>query len=178
MNVDLQSAGQSASRVLAAVTSYAFALKYASEQLKADREIVLAAVSNYGYALDYAPAELQNDREVVLAAVKQDVSALDCASDELQNDREVVLAAVKQDRFALTYASGQLQQDPALISWSRLTRGKALWRIVREHHTANSVGTYWYKQVMRADFDADGSAVMIGRGAKRAREEYDDDEFC
>jgi len=35
------------------------ALEYASENLKADREIVLAAVQQNGLALEYAPEELQ-----------------------------------------------------------------------------------------------------------------------
>ena len=96
---------------------------------------------------------------------------------ELKNDREIVLAAVKKKggKYALPHASRHLQQDPALISWSKMPRGKVLWRILREHHLVNSVGTFWYKQVMHAEFDADGKGVMIGRGAKRAREEFDDE---
>ena len=46
---------------------------------------------------------------------------------------------------------------------------------MREHHLVDSTGTYWYKQAMSAHFDADGSAVMVGRGAKRARDEFEDE---
>ena len=47
------------------------ALCYASDELRADREVVLAAVSENGGALEYASAEFKYDREVVLVAVSQ-----------------------------------------------------------------------------------------------------------
>ena len=45
--------------VLAAVQQNGRALKYASEELQADREVVLAAVQQNGEALTYASRELQ-----------------------------------------------------------------------------------------------------------------------
>ena len=69
------------------------ALKNASPELQADREVVLAAVRQNGWVLCYASTELRADREVVLAAVQQDGRALEFASPELRADREVVLAA-------------------------------------------------------------------------------------
>ena len=60
------------------------------------KQEVLEAVRLNGYALCFASDELRNDREVVLAAVNQEGWALRHASEELQNDREMVLAAVKQ----------------------------------------------------------------------------------
>ena len=47
--------------VLAAVTRNGFALKYASETLKDDRDVVLAAVAQNGFALEYASETLKND---------------------------------------------------------------------------------------------------------------------
>ena len=80
--------------VLAAVRCNGHALRYASEQLRGDREVVLAAVRQNGWALEYASGQLKGDREVVLAAVKQNGDALCYASPQLRSDREVVLAAV------------------------------------------------------------------------------------
>ena len=57
---------------LVAVKADGTALKHASPELKADREVVLAAVRQAGRALRYASEELQADRAVVLAAVEQD----------------------------------------------------------------------------------------------------------
>ena len=45
--------------LLAAVQQNGRALKYASEELQADREVVLAAVQQNGDALTYASQELQ-----------------------------------------------------------------------------------------------------------------------
>ena len=48
--------------------------------------MVLEAVKQNGSALKYASEELKNDKEVVLEAVKQDGFALEYDSYELQND--------------------------------------------------------------------------------------------
>ena len=72
------------------------ALGDASEELRADREVVMAAVMQDGSALGHASEELRADREVVMAAVMQDSEALYYASEELRADREIVKAAVEQ----------------------------------------------------------------------------------
>ena len=46
------------------------ALKYASDELKGDRDVVLAAVTQNGHALKYASDELKGDKDVVLAALQ------------------------------------------------------------------------------------------------------------
>ena len=135
---------------------------------------MLAAVTKDGFALAYASNELKSDREIVLAAVKTQGLALEFESYELRNDRYIVLAAVKRDGEALGYASDKLQSDPLLRSWAVLTRGRALWRIARENHIVDSIGTFWFKQTMRAEWNAEGIATMLGRGAKRALEEYEE----
>jgi hypothetical protein len=99
---------------------HGMALKNASPELQADREVMLAAVQLYvGWALDrvlrFAPPELRADREVVLAAVQQDGRALEHAPPELRADREVVLAAVQQDGRALEFASPELRADREVV---------------------------------------------------------------
>ena len=44
------------------------ALKWATEEMKADKEVVMAAVASYGRALWYASKELQADEELMMAA--------------------------------------------------------------------------------------------------------------
>ena len=71
----------------------------------------MAAVKQNGEALRYASAELKGDREVVMAAVKQDWRALEYASEELKGDREVMMAADKQrDRESATKTNNQTIQ--------------------------------------------------------------------
>jgi hypothetical protein len=86
-----------------------FALQYASEELKADREIVVAAVKRDGLALGYVSEGFKDDIEIVLAAVQQNGLALQYASEELRNDRKVVLAVIQQNEEALMYAPEELQ---------------------------------------------------------------------
>ena len=43
------------------------------------------------------------------------------------------------------------------------------------HNKLTRVVEQMLKQAMKAEFDANGNAIMVGRGAKRAREEYEVD---
>ena len=90
-------------------------LKYASPELRADKEVVLAAVKNSGAQLKYASPELRADKEVVLAAVNNTGYALQFASPELRADKEVVLAAVENKDFAIQFASDELKRDKDVI---------------------------------------------------------------
>ena len=102
-----------------AVHQRSWALRFASEKLRGDREFMLAAVKQSGYALQHASDELRGDAEVVLAAVRQDGYALVCASQQLKGDREVVLAAVRQEGEALMFASEELQGDREIVLLAR-----------------------------------------------------------
>jgi hypothetical protein len=51
----------------------------------------------YGRALQYASEDLKADKEVVLEAVKQDVSALEYASEDLRRGPDLI-AASRQPR--------------------------------------------------------------------------------
>ena len=82
---------------MVAAKSYSKALKYASEALRADREVVMALVKQFGCALEYASEALKADREVVMAAVKDIGYALRWASEAFRADKSVVLEAMKQD---------------------------------------------------------------------------------
>ena len=112
--------------MLARVKKDGYALQYASEELKGDREIVQAAVSQVGYALQFASAQLRGDREIVLVAVSQKGYALRYASDEMKGDREIVLAAVSQSKYALQYASAELRGNQEVVLAAVRQDGKAL----------------------------------------------------
>ena len=112
--------------MLKAVKQNGGALKYASEELRVDREIVLEAVKQDGYALIYVSKELRADREIVLEAVKQYGGALQFVSEELRADKEVVLEAVKQNGDALFYASKELKNDREIVLAAVKEYGSAL----------------------------------------------------
>ena len=100
---------------MAAVSNDGYALEYASEALKADREVVMAAIENIGYALQYASEELRSDSQFILAAVEKNGYALKYASDVLKADPEVVLAAVTQNGKALFDADEALRADRGIV---------------------------------------------------------------
>ena len=112
--------------VLAAVRKDGRALEYAAEELRADRDVVLAAVRNSGWTLQYAAPELRGDREVVLAAVSQSRWALRFAAPELRADREVVLAAVSQCGWALEFAADALKANKEVVLAAVSLSGRAL----------------------------------------------------
>ena len=73
----------------------------------------MAAVSgqgyNRGFAIKYANEELRGEKEIVLIVVKQSAGALENASEKLCGDKEIVLIASKQNGHALQYASEELR---------------------------------------------------------------------
>lgn len=79
--------------MLSVVRQNGYALRYASDGLKADREVVLAAVRQNGKAEFYACKLLRNDREVVMEAVKSNEMALEFMEDKFSNDRDIFLEA-------------------------------------------------------------------------------------
>ena len=116
--------------------------------------------------------EMRSDREVVYESVKQFGVTLAFVSDELRADRDIVLAAVQKHGLALKFASPELRADPVLRSWAKLKRPLCLWRKLREQVSARVIVAYWEGQCMKAVIK-DGRAVMVGRAAKRLRDEYE-----
>lgn len=85
-----------------------------------DKIFVLETVKISGASLKYASEELRNDKEVVLEAVRQKGDywtecALEYASEGLKNDKEVVIEAVKKNGGALEYASEKLRDDKFFV---------------------------------------------------------------
>ncbi len=84
----------------------------ASEEERADPEIVRAAVTENGYVLDWAAPQFRGDKATVLAAVKSCGGAIQYASPVLRADKEVVLTAARTFNAALWSADDSLFNDP------------------------------------------------------------------
>ena len=67
------------------------ALRFASEELRNDRDVVKAAVSNKDQSLLYASEDLKSDKEIVMIAMNKNVSSLYYASEKLQNDKDLLV---------------------------------------------------------------------------------------
>jgi hypothetical protein len=80
--------------------------QYYSDNLKLDREIVLVAVQKDSNTLRFATKELRADREILLKVVQGNYIKLNhFPSMELQDDTDVVLKLVKQDNIPLQLRS-------------------------------------------------------------------------
>jgi hypothetical protein len=82
--------------VLAIVQQFGDSLRYASEELRADLEIVLAAVQKEGRALQYALRGAPRRPRDRLGGRAAEWSALADASEELRAGHVIVLAAAHQ----------------------------------------------------------------------------------
>jgi hypothetical protein len=74
---------------------------------------------------------------------------------------------VKQNASAFKYASEELRSDEYLQSWSRLSKGKAMWRVLRSHFRWLGPISWWWVKTSVENAYSEG-----GAGRKREREEY------
>jgi hypothetical protein len=128
-------------------------LRWASQGLRGDSEVVLAAVRVWGGALEHAEVPLRGDKAIVLAAVSQWGDALMWASVPLQRDRDVVLAAVTQDGYALEHAVQDLQADRDIVLAAAATSG---FSAIKTAYRAGSAGR---------DFSRDRDVMLAAAGA-------------
>jgi hypothetical protein len=70
-----------------------------------DKDVVKEIVKhkNIAWYIKYASDEIRDDEEVLSIAVKSDVYAFKYASDRLRNDKDFVLPLIKQSRYIVQY---------------------------------------------------------------------------
>ena len=90
-------------------------LKYVSDDLKNNSDIVYAAFEIYSGSLQYASEQLKNDYEFILKIVNLKGRCLKYASHKLKNNYNIVLEAVKNNGYSLKYSSKELQNNSILI---------------------------------------------------------------
>lgn len=86
-------------------------IKFASDELLNDFELMSVCIELDSSLLEYAGEELQNNVELVYQAVSKDGSSLEFAGDKMKNDKKIVLSAVQEYPYALAYASEKLRND-------------------------------------------------------------------
>ena len=101
--------------VMRAVSNNGLSLEFAAEELKGDPKIVMKAVSKNGSALRFATKELKGDPKIVMEAVSQNGTALFFATEELKGDREIVTRAVSRHGFAIRFATKELKVDREIV---------------------------------------------------------------
>ena len=88
-------------------------LKFVSEDLKKNRELVLKFIRKNGLSLEYVPLEFQNDREIVFQAIYHSGlgDLIRFASDELKNDLLIAYIATKYSKTAHEYLNDAIKKQ-------------------------------------------------------------------
>jgi hypothetical protein len=109
-------------------------LRWASEKIRADKELVRFLVwSNPSNLLDASPS-LQADPDIVSTALQSPyyweehpktspALVLPNAAEELRAQRELVLAAMVLNGYELEFAGAGLRADPHVVAWAGAPRG-------------------------------------------------------
>jgi hypothetical protein len=90
-------------------------LKYLSNELRNDEEIVYLSIINNIHNFKYANKELQNNKDFILKIIKYNGLVLQYASKKIKNDKEIVLEAFKNNKYSLNYASKKLKYNKQFL---------------------------------------------------------------
>ena len=112
--------------VVALLMHDAHAIRFASESLRANLQVMTIAVNRTGKALLHASAHLRGFEDLVLVAVAQDGLALKYADDSLRANKMVAEKAVMRTGCALRFASADLRGDIDVVRLAVETDARAL----------------------------------------------------
>ena len=101
--------------VLPTIEAHPDDLRYVSDELRSDKDVVLASVTKKGYQLSYAGPKLQDNEQIVRVAVTQCPKSLRHASERLRGDKDIVQIAIAKNIDLLDYASTELFKDREYI---------------------------------------------------------------
>jgi hypothetical protein len=98
-----------------------FSLKYFSEEIRSNKELVLIAVSKNGNELKHASDKLKKDREVVLTAIKTVASfyrnvSIKYADKSFLSDFEIARVALASSGNSLQYFADKFRKDKEIVS--------------------------------------------------------------
>jgi hypothetical protein len=105
-------------------------LRYASDELRADRDLVLTSFLKDKWGIPHLAASMWEDKEVVMAAMiaapDHTYYMLSRLSDELKSDYDVVLAAVRGEGVAIVHASAHLRAMRQIVLAAVTQYGRVL----------------------------------------------------
>lgn len=88
-----------------------FPYTYASDEIKADKDVGVAAVKHVDYAYRYIVPELQKDKDVFFAAFKKNRFAIEFAPKEILDDVDLMREVVLFDKSYSHYLPFALKDD-------------------------------------------------------------------
>jgi hypothetical protein len=102
--------------VLGVVYNNGMNLKYASEELQGDPDVVTSAFINNPESIQFASNKLKHNKDFILNLIIKGELSLKYLIYKLRNDRDIVLAAIKNDGLELQFASDNLKRDSDIVS--------------------------------------------------------------
>jgi len=76
-----------------------------------DSGVVAAAIKNDGHQLRYASDDLKADKKLVNAAVEKEPRALEHAAEKLRNNKTFMFEHIKKNNFLARYLGSELSED-------------------------------------------------------------------
>lgn len=86
-------------------------LKYASEELKNDKNLIIKLVEKEGQSYDYISEELKKDEDIALVAIKKNYHCIKYVGANLRNDKNFAFKVLKEGPSILFQLSKDLQSD-------------------------------------------------------------------
>ncbi|WP_448216741.1 PEP/pyruvate-binding domain-containing protein [Endozoicomonas sp. 2B-B] len=86
-------------------------LKYASQRVRDDRDLVLPVISDYPEELRELSEALRDDNDIVMAAIKKSPKALRYASERFRNDKNIIRMLIAESTDPLSYTSEEILND-------------------------------------------------------------------
>merc|ERR1711879_522259 len=97
---------------MAAVAQDGYALKWVSEEMKLDREIIGVATGVKAEALQGA----SDEKIRTMVSLRIGEKKLRDLSEEMKGDRELCMAAVAKDKFELEYAGEAMKNNEEVVA--------------------------------------------------------------
>lgn len=89
--------------------------KYMSPELQEDKDLAMQVVELYGGGYEYLPDGIAGDKDVALAAIAVNPNQFQYMPESLRDDEEVVCAAVTARDYLMRHASERIQNNPDLL---------------------------------------------------------------
>lgn len=100
--------------VLAIVKSYGDNLELLKPEFKDDKEIVSEAVKS-SEALKYASDRLKNDEDIVNLSIENSTETIEFASDRFKNNKEFCLSLLRKRHYLLDKVGFDLRNNPEFL---------------------------------------------------------------
>lgn len=139
-------------------------LPHFSKAVLDDEKIMLDFLNAYGYCLKWCSERLQSDAEVVKAAVKTDASAVEFARGkarkDLMSDCEFMTTAIRNDGGALLLHAPTIMQQDKSIVLEAVANGLAHRDVPRDFRSDPGIALEALKMPLVGFTDLDDSVVM------------------